>query len=559
MADVNTDNRGKKRASASNAILYTLFAIGAVVMVNLLSTRVFGRLDLTENKTYTLSPSSKDLVKKLPDFLTVKAFISPELPPEANALGRYIRDLVDEYKSASNGKFRWEAIAPSEDEKDEKNKKLEDEAARCKVQKVQIQKVKGQKFELGAYYLGLCFEYGTQMESIPQVLRAEGLEYQITSLIKRMTQRKRKVAFATGHGELDTSQGLQALKEALDREYDVTTVNPSSAEIAKDIDALVVAGPKQAIDEKGLREIDKFLMSGKGAIFLVDGMILSSPGGGMHGMEQMSIKMAQSNTTGLEKILEPYGFKIETNFILDRQAAPGLWDMGGGRKALVTLPAFVTAQIEQPADLPMVQGLRGMVLPYGSSVQLAGPLASGKAPAGAKLWKLASSSPTAWKQTSFLVLGGDPRNVKWDPEKDPGSVAFGYAFQGTLRSAFAPAAPVAESSADKPATESPRPVRLVVMGDSDFANDEYVQLARMFQIYQAGAELLYSAINWTVEDETLTPLRAKTVSPRPIKVSSEGAGTALQIGNMLGVPVAFCLFGVVLWRVRRASRTGQKL
>jgi len=568
-SDVKNDARGKKRAYASNAILYVLFAIGAVVAVNLISTRVFGRLDLTENKTYTLSQPSKDLVKKLPDFLTVKAFISPDLPDKLNPLGRYVRDLVDEYKAASNGKFRWEAIDVSADTGkagEEKNKKLEEEATRCKVQKVQVQEMQAQKFQVGAYYLGLCLEYGTQVESIPQVVGAEGLEYEISSLIKRLTQRKRKVAFTTGHGEAEPNQGFQALKQALERNYDITTVNPSQAEIAKDVDALVIGGPKQAFDDKALREIDKFLMSGKGVVVLADGMAISAPGGaGMHGMENMQIKMAQANETGLDKLLEPYGFKVDKNFVFDEQAMPGLMDVGG-RKMLFNAPFFVGAETEKTTDLSVLDGIRGLVFPFASSVTLTGPLASGK-PAAGKLWRLASSSKRGWKHSDFFVLGGDPRQSlrtvlekKPDP-KDTGSFAFGYAYQGPLRSAFAPAAaaPANESTAPQPGLESTKPVRLVVIGDSDFANDEYVQLARMFQVYQAGAEMLFNAIGWTVEDETLTPLRKKSLSVRPIKLSSDSAGALLKWGNILGVPIAFIVFGVALWRVRRTVRTGQKL
>src|SRR5688500_11046126 len=143
------DNTKRKRAYASNALLYALFAVGALVLVNLLSTRVFGRLDLTEHNVYTLSQPSKDLVKSLPDYLTVKAFMSKDLPPELTAVSRYVRDLIDEYKTSSNGKFRWEAIDPGND------KKLEDEANRCKVQKLQIQVLRNQKFEMGQYFMGL--------------------------------------------------------------------------------------------------------------------------------------------------------------------------------------------------------------------------------------------------------------------------------------------------------------------------------------------------------------------------------------------------------------------
>jgi hypothetical protein len=86
-----------------------------------------------------------------------------------------------------------------------------------------------------------------------------------------------------------------------------------------------------------------------------------------------------------------------------------------------------------------------------------------------------------------------------------------------------------------------------------------VQLARFLQFYQAGAQLLFNAISWTVEDEALAPLRLKNVSPRPISVKSEATAAAIQWGNIVGLPLAFCLFGVVRWRIRRASRIGQTL
>jgi len=539
----------KKKAYASNALLYGVFIVGAVVVVNLLSTRVFGRIDLTENKMYTLSQPSKDLVKKLPDYFTVKAFMSKDLPPELTAISRYVRDLIDEYK-ASSSKFRWEAIDPGSD------KKLEEEANRCKVQKVQIQVLRNQKFELGEYYLGLCLEYGTQVESIPQVARTEGLEYQISSLIKRMTQHKRKVAFTTGHGENDINTGFQSLKQDLEQEFEVSTVNPSQAEIGKDIDALVVGGPKQAFDDKGRKELDKFLMTGKGAVILVDGMVMGSPGGGMHGMEQMQIKMAQANDPQLSKLLDAYGFKIDQDFVFDPQAAMAGPVEINGRRMLATAPFFVGVETEKMPDLSILNGVRGLVFPFASSVELTGPLAGGKPPAGAKLWKLASSTKEAWKQTGFFVLSAQ---TKIEPGKERGSYAFGYAYQGPLKSAFAPAAPTNESSADKPPTESVKPVRLVVMGDSDFASDDNVQLARYLPFYGAGAQLLFNAVSWTVEDEALTPLRAKNMTPRPIKVSSDATASLIQFGNVLGLPLAFCLFGLVRWRVRRSARLRQKI
>lgn len=556
----------KKRTYASNAILYAIFVAGAVVLVNLISTRYFGRVDLTEKKVFTLSQPSRDLVKKMDDYLTVKAFISEELPPDLKTLSTYVRDLVDEYKSSSNGKFRWEAVIDRSSDKnwpEEEKKKLDEEARRCKVQKFQLPSMHGSKFELGTYYLGLCLQYHDKVESIPQIGRPEGLEYQVTSLIKKMTVKKKKIAFTTGHGESDPNQGFQSFKRDLEQEYDLTTVNPSTGEIAADVDAIIVGGPKQAIDEKGQREIDRFIMTGKGAVILSDGMVVSQPSG-MNGMQmgQMAqVRMAQSNDSGLSKLLDGYGFKVGTDFVMDREAAvTGAVDVGGGRLLPLTAPVFLGAAVEQALDLPVVSGIRAVVFPYASSVTLTGPLADGKVPANGKLWKVAASGPTAWKHEGFFVVTPEALQ-KLQDSKTHGPFGLAYAYQGPLKSAFvqSPAAAVSAADSKQPLAESAKPVRLVVVGDSDFASDEYMQLVQHLRYFAAGAQLLYNAIGWTVEDEALIPLRGKTMDSRPLTVSSEGTLSAYRWVNVLGLPLLFCLFGVLRWRLRNTNRANQKL
>src|SRR5207249_10888125 len=134
--------------------------------------------------------------------------------------------------------------------------------------------------------------------------------------------------------------------------------------------------------------------------------------------------------------------------------------------------------------------------PFASSVQLVGPLSGGK-PQNGKLWTLAETSPTAWKQTGFYFFSPTARV---EEGKDKGQVGLAYAFQGPLKSAYAPpgAAPgMSTPEANQQPSESRKPVRVVVVGDSDFANDEYLQIARYLPIYQGGAQMLFNAISWT--------------------------------------------------------------
>ena len=71
--------------------------------------------------------------------------------------------------------------------------------------------------------------------------------------------------------------------------------------------------------------------------------------------------------------------------------------------------------------------------------------------------------------------------------------------------------------------------------------------------------MLFNAIGWATEDESLTPVRTKTMTARPIQIESPSTAFALQVVNIAGVPLAFVVFGVARWRLRRARRQGLKL
>jgi len=299
-------------------------------------------------------------------------------------------------------------------------------------------------------------------------------------------------------------------------------------------------------------------MKGKGVIFLVDGMAMSSPnaqGGNMGGMAQM--KMGQPNNHGLDKLLEAYGFKVGQDFIFEPESNTiGVVNVNG-RAMPMNAPVFVVAETQEYKDLSVVAGLRGVVLPYPSSVELVGSLKGGK-PNEGKLWPLAQSTAQAWRHMGFFML---TPTTNFEPSGDRGPFGFGYAFEGNLKTAFpaAPAAPAIEGAPAQSAQSAK--VRLVMMGDSDFASDEYVGLSRhpMLQAYATGAALMFNAISWAMEDETLTPLRNKTLTPRPITLDSPAHAAALTWANVLGLPLAFCAFGFVRWRVRRARRASLKL
>lgn len=266
-----------KAKTGANAITFTVLVIGAIVAVNVIAWRYGRRVDLTQDKVYTLSKGSKDLVGKLPDKLTVKAFISSDLQPPFSQTAQYVRDILSEYANASHGKLHWEAIDPGDDPK------LEEEATKLKVPKMRRGRISNNKVEIGASYLGIAIQYQGKVESIPEINATEGLEFEIDKRIKILTQKKTKIAFATSEGELSTAGGpggrgggLSVAKQFMDF-YDVVPTSLTGKQIPDDVEALVIAGPKQPMTERAKFVVDQFLMKGKAVAFLVDGMVFQAP------------------------------------------------------------------------------------------------------------------------------------------------------------------------------------------------------------------------------------------------------------------------------------------
>src|SRR5262249_32609233 len=146
--------------------------------------------------------------------------------------------------------------------------------------------------------------------------------------------------------------------------------------------------------------------------------------------------------------------------------------MANGQLVLINQPYFPIATNLGKHDV--TEKVRGVLFPLASSVEVTGAmkdLAGGKSGAG-ELAALAQSSRRSWRQSGFFLM--DPtREIKPAEGAAKGPFTFGWAYKGPLKSAYAaqtPAMSTPEGGDKGPQTESRGPVRLVVIGDSDFAS-----------------------------------------------------------------------------------------
>ncbi len=148
-----------------------------IVLINAISYQFSPVLDLTRDRVYSLSKESKLTLKKLKSPMTVKLFITPNLPPPLSTYERYTKDLLSQYKNAGGGNFQFEIIDAI---------KNQSEAIDYGVQESQISVLEKDQTQIKRVFFGMSVLYGDTRITIPFIDTTEGLEYEITSMMRNM-------------------------------------------------------------------------------------------------------------------------------------------------------------------------------------------------------------------------------------------------------------------------------------------------------------------------------------------------------------------------------------
>ena len=180
-------------------LVYVAILVSSLVLINLISRNVFKRFDLTDTQMYSLSSSSKSVISKIDDLMTIKVYFSKDLPGNYANNRRYLQDILEEYVAYSKGNLRFEFMDPSSDE----NMQLT--AQQSGIQPVQLQVIENDKVEVKRVYMGLSILYQDNKEIIPVIQNTYGLEYNITTKIKKLVDTE-KQTIAIASSSLQTPQ-----------------------------------------------------------------------------------------------------------------------------------------------------------------------------------------------------------------------------------------------------------------------------------------------------------------------------------------------------------------
>ncbi len=451
---------------------------------------MFIRIDLSEGKVYSLSKASKRILRTLSDRLIIKAYFTKDLPREYGANRKYLEDLLSEYRVYSRGKIKFEFIDPA------LNKETLAEARALGIIPVQFTQIEKDKYEVKEGYMGLAFLFGSKKEVVPVVKSPEGLEYDITSKIKKLISTELKtIGFTTGHNE-NTEFGQ--MEDYLTNQYKINRLEKSADKKSfEELSALFIIGPKTKFEDKEITNIEEFLNSGKPVAFLIDRFNIN-----------MQSFYSNKIETGLDKLLENYGIKILPGFVLDWQCQ---------KVGVRTVQGFVTIEniINYPlypvaTDIdrfnPMVKDLESVSFLFVSPVEI-------EKKDNFNYDVIIKSSERSWYKENLFNL--NPFH-DFSPLKNDKRGPFNLCVIVSPKSSGG---------------------RIIVIGNSNFVQNE--------------PEFFMNLVDYLTQDEHLIAIRSKGVSYRPLRQTSYGVRLIFKYVSIFFVPIVVVVFGTVKWNLRK--------
>jgi ABC-type uncharacterized transport system involved in gliding motility auxiliary subunit len=162
-----------------------------VVLVNIAGITLFFRMDLTANRMYSISNASKKVVSSLSEPLTIKVFFTKNLPAPHNNTERYLHDMLEEYAIYANKYFNYQFydVSAEEGELSEESRENQKLANNYGIHPIQIQAIEKDEVKFQRAYMGMVIIHGDLLERIPTITTTAGLEYKLTTTIKKLNNK----------------------------------------------------------------------------------------------------------------------------------------------------------------------------------------------------------------------------------------------------------------------------------------------------------------------------------------------------------------------------------
>ncbi|MCF0200777.1 MAG: gliding motility-associated ABC transporter substrate-binding protein GldG [Bacteroidales bacterium] len=574
----------KRKNLKKNQIVTFLVTLVIIIVVNVIGSYVFTRFDLTSEKRFTLSDTSKEILKDLDDYVYFKVYLEGDFPAGFKKLRRETKEMLDEFRAYSKY-IDYEFINPSEStdptERNETHKTLYQ--AGLNPVDLSVQNADGSTRQM-VIWPGALVSYRNDTEQAIDLLDSQlgmsseealnvsmqNLEFKLIEAVKNVTRlQKPNVAFIEGHGELD-EKAVFDIAETLKKNYNVGRV-----EIDGKIDALmhrteanangevkafpsyaaiIIAKPTQPFSEKDKFLIDQYVMHGGKVLWLVEPVMAT-----MDSLQSQESTIAVDLDLNLEDMLFKYGVRLNHDLLLDLSCAalPIRTGQVAGQPQLEYFRWFYFPLLQAASEHPMVRNMNAIKADFVSSID-----ATTSANGINQIPLLKTSDYTKVSGTPVFVTLAMLRQSPNPKMFNSKGKNVAYLLKGNFESLYANRLPqeIVESEEMQFMAESV-PTAMIVVADGDIIRNQIDVKRQMplplgFDQYTGvtygNKEFILNAISYLVDGEGIIDIRSRELKVRLLDRTKIDKNRALwQVVNTV-VPVALILvLGFVLAIIRK--------
>lgn len=579
----------QKRTARRSHLLQLVVVLVIIILVNLIGHYFFGRLDLTAEKRYSLSKSTKNLLKSIDEPVLFRVYLEGNLVSDYQRLQNETREMLNQFR-AYNKYVNYEFVNPNQFENDEDRNQFYSKLAKKGIQPsfVQVQTANG--YEQQVLIPAADVSYKGHETSI-QLLQSQAyvneatsinnsiqnLEYALSSAIRGLVRvKKPSVGFTTGHGELDV-RSLYDIMMALFDNYSVVNdvtigenINALTDHYRSEngemrfnnkYDVLVVAKPTQPFTDQELYLLDQYIMYGGKVLWLIDPLSID-----MDSLQSQDQAIATRLPLNLDEMFFHYGVRINSDLIQDVRCRPIPMVVGmvGDKPQMDFRPWFYFPEIVPLSQHPIVRNLDIIKSDFASSIDLIDNTITQNI---AKTILLTTSEYSRVKNAPVIVDINEAKvNVAeldqrlFNRKNIPVAVLLEGTFQSMWHNRLAPSFTQLPEMGYRDTSE---PTKMIVISDGDIIKNrinykENLAYPLGYDMYTqtmyANKQFLLNAVDYLSGDEASMQTRSRNVTMRKLNaIDANKNRTRYQVIGV-ALPVALILLVVPVVLIARRRR-----
>lgn len=555
----------------------TLLVIVLLVLLNVLANYTRIKWDLTEEKRFTLSNSTQNLLNQVDDPIYVKVLLQGEFPAGFQRLREETQQTLRQF-NAINPLIEYEFEDPMNGDVQENNARKE-ELAKDGILPTNLRIERDNEMVDKLIYPYAVFRFGSRIQ-IVSLLENQGinftddealnnsvslLEYKFADAIQKIrNKRKASILFTTGRGELDIRQTAD-LENKLRKYYNTDRVDfDSIVEFSPEIDLLIMASPKNSLQTRDLFKLDQYLMKGGKMIWLIDPLDVS-----LDSIQKNTNYIPEPYSLNIDDLLFKYGGRVQSNLILDLECSriPQVIGVTNGKPQLERFNYYYHPLIASDSDHPIVKNLDRVNMFFPSTIDTIKTEARIK-----KTFLLHSSRYSRYQllpmRLNFEILRYEPDPSKFDKGPQPVALLLEGGFESYFRNRLSQEMEETLETIGSTFKDQSEQGKLLLVSDADFTKNLFDPNSQRISpigynkwedfIFKGNEAFILNSIEYMLDEAGILASRSKDVKLRLLNnVKIEQEKMYWQILNIL-VPLSFLIIFGFLFTYFRNRIYGTK-